>query len=70
VLPCSNAVRSDSTGRYTHSYAFEDVLEVSSNSEIEFVRLLVTDHVGRYLFAKSLFDRDSIEYLARATCFE
>lgn len=34
-------------------------------SEIELVQVLVTDDMGRYLFAKSLLDRDSIEYLLR-----
>jgi hypothetical protein len=34
-------------------------------SEIELGQVLVTDEMGRYLFAKSLLDRDSIEYLLR-----
>ena len=34
-------------------------------SEIELVQVLVTDDMGRYLFAKSLLDRDSIEYLLK-----
>ena len=34
-------------------------------SEVELVQVLVTDDLGRYLFAKSLFDRDSIEYLLK-----
>lgn len=34
-------------------------------SETELVRLLVTDDMGRYLFAKSLLDRDSIDYLLK-----
>ena len=35
------------------------------NSEIELVQVLVTDDMGHYLFAKSLLDRDSIDYLLK-----
>ena len=34
-------------------------------SDIELVQVLVTDDMGRFLFAKSLLARDSIEYLLR-----
>ena len=34
-------------------------------SEIELVQVLVTDDMGRYFFAKSLLDRDSIEYFLK-----
>lgn len=31
----------------------------------EFVRVFATDDLGRYLFARSLLDRDEIEYVAK-----
>jgi hypothetical protein len=33
--------------------------------DIELVQVLVTDDLGRYLFVKSLLDRDAIEYLVK-----
>ena len=34
-------------------------------SDAALVQVLVTDDMGRYLFAKSLLDRDSIEYVLK-----
>jgi Putative prokaryotic signal transducing protein len=32
---------------------------------MELVRVFATDEMGRYLFAKSLLDREEIEYIAK-----
>jgi hypothetical protein len=32
---------------------------------VELVRVFATDEMGRYLFAKSLLDREEIEYIAK-----
>jgi hypothetical protein len=39
--------------------------ECSLSTDAELVQVLVTDDLGRYLFAKSLLERDSIEYFVK-----
>jgi hypothetical protein len=40
-------------------------MESNLARDVELVRLLVTEDMGRYLFAKSLLDRDSIQYMVK-----
>jgi hypothetical protein len=40
-------------------------VKVLLDFDIELVQVLITDDMGRYLFAKSLLDRDSIDYFLK-----
>lgn len=40
-------------------------MEDPLDSDVELVKVMVTDDMGRYLFAKSLLNRDSIEYVLK-----
>jgi Putative prokaryotic signal transducing protein len=39
--------------------------DVQLPKDVELVRVLTTSNLGRYLFAKSLLDRDGIEYMVK-----